>query len=80
MEGYTVALDFKIQPKLFPLLDELDLIVVDHGGRLYLAKDVRMCQEIFRKSYPGWEKFLRMRQELNMKAKFNSFQSRRLGL
>lgn len=80
MEGYTVALDFKIQPKLFPLLDELDLIVVDHGGRLYLAKDVRMHKEIFRKSYPGWEKFLRMREELKMKAKFNSIQSRRLGL
>jgi len=80
MEGYTVALDFKIQPNLFPLLDELDLIVVDHGGRLYLAKDVRMRQEIFRKSYPGWEKFFRMREELKMKAKFNSFQSRRLGL
>jgi decaprenylphospho-beta-D-ribofuranose 2-oxidase len=80
LEGYTVALDFKIQPKLFPLLDELDLIVIDHGGRLYLAKDVRMRQEIFRKSYPKWEKFVSMRHELNMKAKFNSIQSRRLGL
>jgi FAD/FMN-containing dehydrogenase len=80
MEGYTVALDFKIQPKLFPLLDELDLIVIDHGGRLYLAKDVRMRQEIFRKSYPGWEKFVSLRHRLNMKSKFNSFQSRRLGL
>ena len=59
---------------------KLDLIVVDHGGRLYLAKDVRMPQDIFRKSYPGWEKFLRMREELKMKAKFNSIQSRRLGL
>ena len=80
MEGYTVALDFKIQPKLFALLDELDRIVVDHGGRLYLAKDVRMSQEIFRQSYPGWEKFSKMRHELKMKTKFNSFQSRRLGL
>ena len=80
MEGYTVALDFKIQPKLFALLNELDSIVIEHGGRLYLAKDVRMRQEIFRKSYPGWEKFLNMRHRLNLKAKFNSFQSRRLGL
>jgi decaprenylphospho-beta-D-ribofuranose 2-oxidase len=80
LEGYTVALDFKIQPKLFPLLDELDLIVVDHGGRLYLAKDVRMRQEIFRESYPGWKKFLNMREKLEMKVKFNSIQSQRLGL
>jgi len=56
------------------------VMVIDHGGRLYLAKDVRMRQEIFRKSYPKWENFVSMRHELNMKAKFNSIQSRRLGL
>jgi FAD/FMN-containing dehydrogenase len=80
MEGYTIALDFKIQPKLFPLLDELDSIVADHGGRLYLAKDVRMHKEFFRKGYPRWEVFFKMREKLNMKKKFNSLQSRRLGL
>jgi decaprenylphospho-beta-D-ribofuranose 2-oxidase len=80
MEGCTVALDFKIQPKLFPLLDELDAIVVDHGGRLYLTKDVRMRQDIFRKSYPEWEKFVNLRHKLHLQTKFNSLQSRRLGL
>lgn len=38
MEGYTLALDFKIEPDLFPLLDRLDAMVLDHGGRLYLTK------------------------------------------
>jgi FAD/FMN-containing dehydrogenase len=80
LEGYTIALDFKIQPKLFPLLDELDYLVADHGGRLYLAKDVRMHKEFFRKSYPRWELFLKMREDLKMNKKFNSLQSRRLGL
>jgi hypothetical protein len=80
MEGYTIALDFKIQPKLFPLLDELDYLVADHGGRLYLAKDVRMRQEFCRKSYPRWELFSKMRQDLKMNKKFSSLQSRRLGL
>jgi len=80
MEGYTIALDFKIQPKLFPLLDELDYLVADHGGRLYLAKDVRMRKEFCRKSYPRWELFSKMRQDLKMNNKFNSLQSRRLGL
>jgi len=80
LEGYTLALDFKIQPKVFPLLDELDRLVVEHGGRLYLAKDVRMSREIFHSSYPRAGAFLKMREEQGMRQKFNSLQSRRLGL
>jgi decaprenylphospho-beta-D-ribofuranose 2-oxidase len=54
MRGYTLALDFKIVPRLFPLLDELDRIVVDHGGRLYLSKDARMSPATLRAGYPSW--------------------------
>ncbi len=80
MEGYTLAIDFKIQKKLFALLDELDRIVLDHGGRLYLAKDVRMTREVFRKGYPGWARFEELRAKQGMKNKFNSLQSKRLGV
>lgn len=52
MEGYTLALDFKIDRGLFPFLDELDRIVLDHGGRLYLAKDARMSESTFKQGYP----------------------------
>lgn len=80
MEGYTLALDFKIQESLFSMLDRLDRIVLDYGGRLYLAKDVRMPSEVFKKSYPGWEQFAMIREKYGMRARFNSFQSRRLGV
>jgi FAD/FMN-containing dehydrogenase len=80
LEGYTLALDFKIQDRLFPLLNELDRIVVDYGGRLYLTKDVRMSQEVFRKSYPRWEQFAELRERYGMSEKFNSLQSKRLGV
>lgn len=80
MEGYTLALDFKIQRKLFPLLDRLDSIVLDHGGRLYLSKDARMSRQVFRKGYPEWERFSRLREEYGMNGKFCSLQSKRLGL
>lgn len=80
MEGYTLALDFKIQKRLFPFLDELDHIVLDHGGRLYLAKDVRMSREVFRRSYPRWEQFVQVREQYNLLEKFNSMQSNRLGI
>ena len=42
MEGYTLALDFKITSTLLTVLDELDQIVSELGGRIYLAKDCRM--------------------------------------
>jgi FAD/FMN-containing dehydrogenase len=80
MEGYTLALDFKIQKKLFPLLDELDRIVLSHGGRIYLTKDVRMSTEVFRSGYPQWEAFSELREKYRMHRKFNSLQSKRLGV
>jgi FAD/FMN-containing dehydrogenase len=79
-EGYTLALDFKYEPSLFPLLDELDAIVLDHGGRLYLAKDARMSAEFFRKTYPNWERFLEIKAKVDPDGRFSSLQSRRLGL
>jgi hypothetical protein len=33
------------------LLDALDKIVLEHGGRLNLAKEARMSPEMFRNSY-----------------------------
>jgi decaprenylphospho-beta-D-ribofuranose 2-oxidase len=80
MEGYTLALDFKIQPRLFPLLDELDRMVLDHGGRLYLAKDARMARETFQAGYPRWEAFAALRNQYGLRDRFNSLQAERLGL
>ena len=39
MEGYTLALDFKISPQLRQLVMNLDKIVEEFGGRIYLTKD-----------------------------------------
>ncbi len=78
--GYTLALDFKHEATLFPLLDELDRIVLDHGGRLYLAKDARMSEETFKASYPNWEEFVAIKKEIDPNNRFASLQSNRLGL
>jgi FAD/FMN-containing dehydrogenase len=80
MEGYTLALDFKIDPGLFPFLEELDRIVLDHGGRLYLAKDVRMSEATFKRGYPRWEAFQGVRRRYGADRIFRSLQSDRLGL
>lgn len=39
MEGYTLALDFKVNKKLKKLVEKLDAIVEEYGGRIYLTKD-----------------------------------------
>ena len=39
MEGYTLALDFKVNSKLKKLVAQLDAIVEEFGGRIYLTKD-----------------------------------------
>jgi FAD/FMN-containing dehydrogenase len=80
MEGYTLALDFKIEKSLFPLLEKLDAMVLDYGGRLYLTKDARMSGETFRRGYPGWERFREVRERYGVLARFQSMQSRRMGI
>ena len=80
MEGYTLALDFKNEPNLAPLLERLDEIVLAHGGRHYLTKDARMSEAIFKQSYPEWEKFCKIRNYVDPHNTFGSEQSTRLGL
>ena len=78
MEGYSLALDFKIEKGLFELLDKLDEIVVKYKGRIYLTKDVRVSKETFEKGYPLINKFRNLREKYKMKKKFNSLQSKRV--
>jgi len=57
-EGTTVCFDFaEGSPRLRPLLDELDRVVLDGGGAVYPAKDSRMLPETFRRSFPQFESF-----------------------
>lgn len=80
MKGYTLALDFKIEKNLFGFLDEMDRLVIDHGGRIYLAKDARMTREVFDKGYPRADEFRALRERYAMKGKLESLQSLRLEL
>ncbi|RUM67007.1 MAG: FAD-linked oxidase [Sulfurimonas sp.] len=80
MEGYSLALDFKIEPGLFELLDTLDALVLKYGGRIYLSKDVRVSKAVFEQGYEQIERFRALRKEQKMNTKFNSLQSKRLEL
>lgn len=80
LEGYSLALDFKIEKGLFELLDKLDEIVVKYKGRIYLTKDVRVSKETFEQGYPQVETFRKFRKENKMNTNFQSLQSKRVGI
>ena len=80
MRGYTLALDFPMKPGLTALLNTLDQLVHDLGGRVYLAKDARMNQNSFIRGYPESRRFLEIKHGLDPDNKMTSLQSKRLGL
>ena len=79
-EGYTLALDFPVRKGLFEFLDELDQVVLQHGGRLYMSKDARMKPEVLAAGYPELEKFKQIVKKYNPSVKIRSIQSDRLFL
>jgi FAD/FMN-containing dehydrogenase len=80
MEGYTLSLDFPVNKRNLALLPELDALVADHNGRLYLAKDARARADMFARGYPALETFSAIRSRIDPTRRFTSIQSKRLGL
>ena len=78
MEGYTLALDFKIESSLFERLNELDEIVLKYGGRFYLSKDARVAKATFEEGYRDIDRFRKLRKKYKMDKKINSLQSKRV--
>jgi FAD/FMN-containing dehydrogenase len=79
-EGYTLALDFPVRPGLLAFLDELDLVVLRYGGRLYMSKDARMKPEVLQSGYPDLGKFKDIVRKYNPDGRIHSLQSDRLFL
>jgi FAD/FMN-containing dehydrogenase len=80
MEGYTLALDFPVSRKTLELVERLDRIVIDHGGRFYLAKDSRMSAETLRASDQRVDGFRALREMRALSGGFRSAQAERLAL
>ena len=55
-EGVTLTLDFAAKgPSTLDLLDRLDAIVLDAGGRTNPYKDSRMSAATYQRGFPDWE-------------------------
>jgi len=79
-EGFTLTLDFPISERLFPILDKLDEIVMEYGGRIYLTKDVRLNAQNFRQMYSHILDFQNVIKKIDPEKKLQSLQSKRLGI
>ncbi|HIG68504.1 MAG TPA: FAD-binding oxidoreductase [Myxococcales bacterium] len=81
MKGFTLALDLPFTGQdLIAELQEIDAIVAEAGGRIYLAKDACMSSEVFAQMYPNLNRFREIKASIDPEQRFASSQARRLGI
>ncbi|MHB1538076.1 MAG: FAD-binding oxidoreductase [Solirubrobacteraceae bacterium] len=78
--GWTLAADLPAcAPGLARALDVADELVADAGGRVYLAKDVRLRRELLERMYPSLPRFREVCERVDPAAALRSDMSVRLG-
>ncbi|OLF07582.1 decaprenylphosphoryl-beta-D-ribose oxidase [Actinophytocola xinjiangensis] len=80
MPGWTLCVDLPIRAGLHELCEELDRLVLDAGGRHYLAKESRASAEVVQRGYPRIDEWRKVRAAVDPHGVFASDMSRRLSL
>jgi FAD/FMN-containing dehydrogenase len=75
-KGFSLALDFKYSKNLKKMISEIDKIILELNGRIYLSKDSLMSAKTFKKTYPLQNQFRKILSLNNFQ--YESLQSKRL--
>jgi decaprenylphospho-beta-D-ribofuranose 2-oxidase len=78
--GWTLAVDIPIRPGVDALCATLDQLVLDAGGRVYLAKDSRVDAGTLARMYPRLDEWRKVRAAVDPHGVFVSDLARRLAL
>jgi decaprenylphospho-beta-D-ribofuranose 2-oxidase len=79
-KGWTLTVDIPITPGLDRLCAELDEMVLNAGGRLYLAKESRTSADMIEKMYPRIHEWRAIRESVDPDGVLRSDLARRLCL
>jgi decaprenylphospho-beta-D-ribofuranose 2-oxidase len=78
LRGFTLALDLPRRDDTADLFAKLEAITLDHGGRIYLAKDALVSAGGFQRMYPEIAAFRRVLETIDPHNRFTSDMARRL--
>jgi decaprenylphospho-beta-D-ribofuranose 2-oxidase len=78
LRGFTLALDLPRRADTPALFGRLERLTLDHGGRIYLAKDALVSADGFARMYPRLSEFRRVLEAVDPKSRFSSDMARRL--
>lgn len=78
MKGISIALDIAVRDNIQQIVDDLNEVVLEAGGRIYLTKDQFTRKEHFFKMEPRLEKFNAIRDAWDPTRKYRSALSVRM--
>jgi decaprenylphospho-beta-D-ribofuranose 2-oxidase len=80
LRGHTLALDFPRGAGTDELMRRLERLTLDHGGRIYLAKDACLSATGFAAMYPKLDAFRAVLREVDPQGRMTSGMARRLNI
>ena len=80
LKGYALAVDTPRRSGTAALYARLERMVLQHGGRMYAAKDALMSARGYARMYPQLENFRKVLRRVDPSGKFQSDMSRRLAI
>jgi decaprenylphospho-beta-D-ribofuranose 2-oxidase len=80
LRGYALAVDTPRRSGTEALYARLERMVLQHGGRIYAAKDALMSAQGYRQMFPELENFRKVLRQVDPGGRFQSDMSRRLAI